>query len=66
MSDQGSDDGQRGASSDTYSDEETEQRVKDALRRALSTPPHHKTAKATKLKQRPASKGRMHKGKSRD
>jgi hypothetical protein len=49
-----------------FSDEETEQRVKDALRRALNTPPQHKPSpKAAKAKERPATKGRVHRAKSR-
>jgi hypothetical protein len=44
---------------DTYSDEETERRVNDALRRALNTPPHHKPAKTIKPKDsRAATKDR--------
>jgi hypothetical protein len=58
MSDQESD--------DQYSDEETERRVKDALRRALNTPPQHRpSTRAPKPKERPAQKGRVHRAKSR-
>jgi hypothetical protein len=50
-------------SDDAFSDEETERRVKDALRRALSTPARHKpSAKAAKPKERLASKARARNG----
>jgi hypothetical protein len=56
-----------------YSDEETERRREDALKRMLSMPPKHhdemKLGKGRKSsaesKTRPVSKGRVHKGKSR-
>ena len=41
------------------------ERFQRALRRALTTPPRHWTAPAPKAKERPASKGRVHKGKTR-
>ena len=41
------------------------ERFQRALRRALTTPPRHRTAPAPKTKERPASKGRVHKGKTR-
>jgi hypothetical protein len=59
-----------------YSDDEASRRMNEALRRALTTPPKPqadmklgkgKASKglARKLKMRPASKGRVHKGKTR-
>jgi hypothetical protein len=42
-----------------------EERFQRALRKALNTPPKHRTAPTTKPKERPASKGRVHKGKTR-
>jgi hypothetical protein len=63
-----------------YSDEEAMRRMNEALRRALTTPPKPqkemvgRTGKAGKSpesqprykpKERPASKGRVHKGKAR-
>jgi hypothetical protein len=55
---------------DQYSDDEIARRMERGLRRALSTPPrlHGKNPKsppAPKPKERPASKGRVHKGKTR-
>jgi len=52
-----------------YSAEEIARRMERGLRRALSTPakPHGKnptTPPAPKPKERPASKGRVHKGKA--
>jgi hypothetical protein len=41
------------------------ERFQRGLRRALSTPPRHRTAPAPKAKERAASKGRVHKGKTR-
>ena len=57
---------------DELSDEETSRRRDEALKRALSTPPkHHSEMKlgkakmvADKHKTRPASKGRVHKGRT--
>jgi hypothetical protein len=58
MSDQEGDD-------DKFSAEATERRVKDALRRALNTPPQHKPSpKAAKTKERPTTKARVHRAKS--
>jgi hypothetical protein len=55
---------------DQYSPEETARRMERGLRRALSTPPqlHGKNPKSPppKRKERPASKGRVHKGKARN
>jgi len=55
-------------SEDQYSPEETARRMERGLRRALNTPaqPHGKnpTAPSPKRKTRPASKGRVHKGKT--
>ena len=55
---------------DQYSPEETARRMERGLRRALSTPPqpHGKNPRSPpppKTKERPASKGRVHKGKTR-
>jgi hypothetical protein len=56
-------------SSDKPKDEtETQdaERFKAVVKRLLDTPPMHKTAKSVpKAKERPASKGRVHKGKAR-
>jgi hypothetical protein len=41
------------------------ERFQRALRKALNTPPKHRTALTPKAKERPASKGRVHKGKTR-
>jgi hypothetical protein len=43
-----------------------EERFQRALRKALNTPPKHRAAPASKPKERPASKGRVHKGKTRN
>jgi hypothetical protein len=43
-----------------------EERFQRALRKALNTPPKHRTAATPKAKERPASKGRVHKGKTRN
>jgi hypothetical protein len=40
------------------------ERFQRGLQRALNTPPQHRTKPTTKPKERPASKGRVHKGKS--
>jgi hypothetical protein len=55
---------------DQFSDEEIARRMERGLRRALMTPPqpHGKNpnaAPSAKAKERPASKGRVRKGKSR-
>jgi hypothetical protein len=55
---------------DQYSPEETARRMKRALERALNIPPqphgrNPQTPPTPKPKERPASKGRVHKGKSR-
>jgi hypothetical protein len=42
-----------------------EERFQRALRKALNTPRKHRTAPTPKPKERPASKGRVHKGKTR-
>jgi hypothetical protein len=42
------------------------ERFQRALRKALNTPPKHRTAPTPKPKERPASKGRVHKGKTRN
>jgi hypothetical protein len=55
---------------DQYSPEETARRLERGLRKALSTPPqpHGKNPRSPSLKrkERPASKGRVHKGKTRN
>jgi hypothetical protein len=58
--------------SDLYSDEETARRRDDVIRRMANTPPKpHSQMKIGKRKakaqpkERPASKGRMHKGRTR-
>jgi hypothetical protein len=55
-----------GESDERYSKEETEQRREDALKRMLSTPPKQhakmKIGRGASAKERPASKGRVHKG----
>jgi hypothetical protein len=42
-----------------------EERFQRSLRNLLNTPPKHRTAQTPKAKERPASKGRVHKGKTR-
>jgi hypothetical protein len=42
------------------------ERFQRGLQRALNTPPTHRTNPTPKPKDRPASKGRMHKGKARN
>jgi hypothetical protein len=42
-----------------------EERFQRGLQRALSTPPQHRQTPTQKPKERPASKGRVHKGKTR-
>ena len=64
---QGSDDGQR--PNEDYSDEEAARRRDAVITRMLNTPPQprrKKSAPAAKAKERPASKGRVHKGKTRN
>jgi hypothetical protein len=41
------------------------ERFQRALRKALNTPPKHRTSPTPKTKERPASKGGVHKGKHR-
>jgi hypothetical protein len=51
---------------DQYSEEETARRADQVIKRMLNTPPQPRTTKpAPKTKERPASKGRVHKGKAR-
>jgi hypothetical protein len=56
-------------SDDDYTEREIAQRMERGLRRALNTPPqpHGKNPRTPppKTKERPASKGRVHKGKTR-
>jgi hypothetical protein len=54
-----------------YDDQEIARRMERGLRRALSTPPqphgkNPRSAPAPKRKERPSSKGRVHKGKTRN
>jgi hypothetical protein len=42
-----------------------EERFQRTLRNLINTPPKHRTAPQPKAKERPASKGRVHKGKTR-
>jgi hypothetical protein len=42
------------------------ERFQRALRKALNTPPKHRTAPTPKTKERPTSKGRVRKGKTRN
>jgi hypothetical protein len=55
---------------DQYTDDEIARRMERGLRKALNTPPqpHGKNHKSPqpKRKERPASKGRVHKGKTRN
>ena len=58
-------------SDEEYTPEETARRMERGLRRAFNTPPqpHGKnptSPPAPKRKERPASKGRAHKGKTRN
>jgi hypothetical protein len=41
------------------------ERFQRALRKALNTPQEHRSSPTPKAKERPASKGRVHKGKTR-
>ena len=41
------------------------ERFQRAPRKALNTPPKHRSAPPPKAKERPISKGRVHKGKTR-
>jgi hypothetical protein len=41
------------------------ERFQRALQKALNTPPKHRTSPTPKPKERPASKGRVRKGKAR-
>jgi hypothetical protein len=52
---------------DRYNADETARRRDEVIKRMLSTPPQPRkqTPRATKLKARPAQKGRVHKAKSR-
>jgi hypothetical protein len=43
-----------------------EERFQRALRKTLNTSPRHHTSRTPKAKERPASKGRVHKGKTRN
>jgi hypothetical protein len=42
-----------------------EERFQRTLRNLINTPPKHRPAPPSKPKERPASKGRVHKGKTR-
>ncbi len=51
---------------DQYSEEETARRAEAVIKRMLNTPPQPRTPKPVpKTKERPASKGRIHRGKTR-
>jgi hypothetical protein len=41
------------------------ERFQRALRNLINTPPQHRSASTPKAKERPVSKGRVHKGKTR-
>jgi hypothetical protein len=60
----------RGMSDDEYPADEIAERMKRALQRAFEKPPqphgrNPKTPRPAKAKECPASKGRVHKGKTR-
>jgi hypothetical protein len=55
----------KGEDEDRYSEEETARRRDEVTRRMINTPPQLHRAPKPKSKERPASKGRVHKGKSR-
>lgn len=42
------------------------ERFQRGLRRALNSPPQHRESPTPKSKERPASKGRVHRGKTKD
>jgi hypothetical protein len=50
---------------DQYTEEETARRRDQVIRQMIRTPPKPRSAPAGKAKERPASKGRVHKGKTR-
>jgi hypothetical protein len=50
---------------DSYSDEEAAQRRDRVVRRMIATPPKPQKPIVAKSKMRPASKGRVHKGRTR-
>jgi hypothetical protein len=51
---------------EAYSKEETARRADQVIKRMLNTPPKPRSATpAKKAKERPATKGRVHKGKTR-
>jgi hypothetical protein len=52
---------------DRYSEEETARRADSVIKRMLNTPPQPRSvAPVKKAKERPAAKGRVHKGKARN
>ena len=51
---------------DHFSEEETARRADQVIKRMLNTPPKPRAKPPQKAKQRPASKGRVHKGKTRN
>jgi len=54
-----------GADDDHYSEEETARRADEVTRRMINTPPQPRRSPVRKAKERPASKGRVHRGKTR-
>jgi hypothetical protein len=53
------------SSDDSYSDVEAARRRDEVIKRMLNTPPQPRQTRAKKLKERPATKGRVHRAKSR-
>jgi len=56
----------KGEGDDRYSEEETARRADEVTRRMINTPPKPRFAPANKPKERPPTKGRVHKGRTRD
>jgi hypothetical protein len=50
---------------EAYSEEETAQRRDEVTRRMINMPPRPRSTPTQKTNERPASKGRVHKGKTR-
>ena len=51
---------------DRYSEEETARRAEEVIKRMINTPPKPRSPPPQKSKRRAASKGRVHKGKTRN